>query len=278
MGGIKGLNSSTNKGLNIAIVTFLLILLCHSILGTISLRSFINLKALELIVAGVFLSVIISYSFETIIFTIHIIRDSFNIDIAYEDDIFSLYEFAIKVKKEGALKLESEILEHQNEFIIGAMSLVCDYETPSKIRDILEKDIESRRSRIFRAYNVLKMVAQVAPSFGLIGTLIGMIGLLSHIDTPKLIMTNMSSALVSTLYGALVSNFIAVPLMGRVKDLIDKKTLQYRMITEGAILIAQNDSVRNVFDKMNVMLPDNLRLQYPRNFGERNYEGNEITF
>jgi len=272
------LNNSTNKSLNIGIVAVLLILLCHSILGTISLESFINIKALELILAGVCLAVIISYSFETIIFTINTIKNSFNVEIDHESDIFTLYEFAVKVKKDGALKIESEILDHENEFVTSSMSLVCDYVKPENIRDILEKDIESRRAKLFKAYNVLKMISQVAPSFGLIGTLIGMVGLLSHINSPKLIMTNMSSALVSTLYGALVANFIAVPLMGRVKELIDKKTLQYRIITEGAILIAKNDSVRNVFDNMNVMLPDDLRLQYPRNFGERNYSEDEFKF
>jgi chemotaxis protein MotA len=271
------LDKSKNKSLKIGIITLLLILLCHSILGSISFKNFINLKALELIVSGVVLSIIISYSFETIIFTIHTIRNSFNVDIDYAMHIFTLYEFAIKVKKSGALKIESEILEEENEFIKSAMSLVCDHEKPDNIRDILEKDIESRRVKLFKAYNVLKMISQVAPSFGLVGTLIGMIGLLSHINNPKLIMVNMSSALVSTLYGALIANFIAVPLMGRVKELIDKRTLEYRIITEGTILIAKNDSVRNVFDKMNVMLPDDLRLQYPKNFRERNYTENEIA-
>lgn len=270
------MNSPRNKNLKIGIISLLLILLCHSILGSISFKSFINLKALELIVSGVILSIIISYSFETIIFTLDTIKSSFNVEIDYAMDIFTLYDFAVKVKKNGALKIESEILKQENQFIKSAMSLVCDYEKPDSIRDILEKDIESRRRKLLRAYNVLKMISQVAPSFGLIGTLIGMIGLLSHMNNPKLIMANMSSALVSTLYGALIANFIAVPLMGRVKELIDKKTLQYRIICEGAILIAKNDSVRNVFDKMNVMLPDNLRLQYPKNFGERNYTENEI--
>lgn len=271
------MNSSRNKSFKIGVITFLLILLCHSILGSISFKSFINIKALELIISGVILSIIISYSFETIIFTVNTIRTSFNIKIDYTSDILTLYELAIKVKKSGALKIQSEILNQENEFIRSAMSLVCDYEKPDSIRDILEKDIESRRIKLLRAYNVLKMVSQVAPSFGLIGTLIGMIGLLSHMNNPKLIMTNMSSALVSTLYGALIANFIAVPLMGRIKELIDKKTLEYKIITEGTILIAKNDSVRNVFDKMNVMLPDNLRLEYPKNFGERNYSEYEIT-
>ncbi|SKC46000.1 motility protein A [Maledivibacter halophilus] len=268
---------SKDKTLKIGVITFLLIIICHSIFGTISFKSFINFKALELIVAGVLLSTIISYSFETIIFTIHIIKSSFNAEIDHESAIFTLYEFAIKVKKDGALKIQSEILDHENDFIKSAMGLVCDYEKPDNIRDVLEKDIESRRNKLFKAYNVLKMISQVAPSFGLIGTLLGMVGLLSHIDNPKLIMANMSSALVSTLYGALIANFIAVPLMGRIKELIDKKTLEYRIITEGAILIAKNDSIRNVFDKMNVMLPDDLRFEYPKNFSERDYSENEIT-
>ncbi len=236
----------------------------HSIIGTISLKSFLNLKALEIIVAGVLISIIISYSFDTLLFSYHVIRESFETEIDYETELFTIYEFAKEIKQNGPLKLESKILKLEDDFTRDAMSLICDSINSEAIAEVLTKDIESRRIKMLRAYNVLKMISQVAPSFGLIGTLLGMIGLLSNMDNPQLIVSNMSSALVSTLYGAMIANFIAVPLMGRVSELINKKTLKYNMIAEGVILISKNDTVRNVFDNMNVMLPDNMRLEYPR--------------
>ncbi len=253
-----------NNILKFATITFLVIILIHSILGTLSFKDFLNLKALEIIIAGILISVIISYSFDTLVFSVNVIRDSFSTEIDYETDIYTLYEFAKDMKRQGPLKLQSKISEVDNDFMRNSLNLICDCEGIETIREVLQKDIESRRIKLLRAYNVLRMVSQVAPAFGLIGTLLGMIGLLSNMDNPQLIVANMSSALVSTLYGALIANFIAIPLMGRVNELINKKTLQYNMIAEGIILIAKKDTVRNVFDKMNVMLPDNMRLEYPR--------------
>lgn len=258
------MNRFNNNSKKLAIISLLIIILLHSIIGTISIKDFFNLKALEIIVAGILISIIISYSFETLFFTYGVIKESFETEIDYETDLLTIYEFSKKIKQDGPLKLESKILSLEDDFTRDAMSLICDCVDTQSIGEVLQKDIESRRIKMLRAYNVLKMVSQVAPAFGLIGTLLGMIGLLSNMNNPQLIVSNMSSALVSTLYGAMIANFIAVPLMGRVMELINKKTLKYNMIAEGVILISKNDTVRNVFDKMNVMLPDNMRLEYPR--------------
>ncbi|MCT4618482.1 MAG: MotA/TolQ/ExbB proton channel family protein [Marinisporobacter sp.] len=253
-----------NKNFKISIILVLLALLVHSLVDTISLKSFFNLTALEIIFSGIFISIIVSFSFDTLINTIAMIKKSFSDKIDYEGTIHKVHTLSIKIKRDGVLSIQSDIETEENTFLRDAMILLNDYKKPDTMRDILIKDIESRRSNLYRPYNVLKMVAHIAPSFGLIGTLLGLVGLLSNIHEVNLIMSNMASALVSTLYGSLIANFIAVPLMGRLKEYIDKNILQYNIITEGILLIAQNDTARNVFDKMNVMLNENTRLTYPR--------------
>ncbi|TCO77484.1 motility protein A [Marinisporobacter balticus] len=266
-----------NKKVKLAIIILLIMLLVHSIVGSISLKAFLNLTALEIIVAGIFLSVIISFSFDTLIGTIKMIKLSFFHKIDYTTMIYKVHELSIKVKREGVLSIQSDIEEEEHTFLRDAMILLNDYKKPEAMRDILEKDIASRRSNLYRAHNVLKMIAHISPSFGLIGTLLGLVGLLSNIHQTDLIMNNMASALVSTLYGSLIANFIAVPLMGRLKEYIDENILQYSIITEGILLISQNDTARNVFDKMNVMLKEDARLVYPRKkIGERNRESDEV--
>lgn len=247
----------------VIIVTLLLIVLVHSIMGSISWVDFINVSALELILAGILLSLIISYPFSTLTSSIKLIRESFRNDIDYEVAIYKIYRYAVKNKKDGLINIQSSIESEEDSFIRSGMTLVCDYEKAEDIETVLSKEIHAKEVNLYRTYNVLKMMAQVAPAFGLVGTLIGMVGLLSHINEPSMIASNMATALVSTLYGALIANFIAVPLMGRVKDFIDKKMLLYRIITEGIILIARNDSTRNVFDKMNSMLMDDEKMIYP---------------
>ncbi|WDV47280.1 MotA/TolQ/ExbB proton channel family protein [Clostridiaceae bacterium M8S5] len=245
------------------LIVLLIIVLIHSLIGNVSVKSLFNLGAIELIFAGVLLTIIISFSFDTLLFTVKILRKSFKDDIDYEGGIHTIYNYAIKVKKHGVIKIEPEV-EKEPEFIKNSMLLVCDYVKPNDMKDILDKEIQATENHLYRAYNVVKLIAQVAPAFGLIGTLIGMIGLLSHLNDTSLLANSMSCALVSTLYGAIVANFIAVPLMGRIKEYIYKKILYYKIIAEGCVLISKNDTTRNVFEKMNSMLPQEKKLIYPR--------------
>ncbi|WHH59357.1 MotA/TolQ/ExbB proton channel family protein [Petroclostridium sp. X23] len=256
----------TNRNTKLIVIGILAVLLLHAILGSIPIKAVFNLAALEIIFAGICLAAIISFPFSTVMDTVIIIKESFQHQIAYEDAIYKIHKLAIKIKREGVLSIKQEIDMEKDIFLRDAMVLLNDYKKPDNIQDILSKDIETRRANFQKPYNVLKMMAQVAPSFGLIGTLIGLIGLLSNIDQPRLIMGNMAAALVSTLYGSLIANFVAIPLMGRLKEYTDSHILRYTIITEGIVLIAREETSRDIFDKMNVMLKEEQRLQYPRKF------------
>lgn len=252
------------KNGKIPIVIVLVALIIHSIVDSISMAALFNLHAMEIIIAGILLSVIVGFSFQTFLDTAALIKRSFTEPVRYEEDIHKVHQVAIKVKKEGLLSLQKDIVDEEDAFLRDALILLNDYRKQEAIRDVMEKDIESRRTNLFRSYNLLKVVSYVAPSFGLIGTLIGMIGLLSHLDQTQAIMNHMATALVSTLYGSLIASFIAIPLMVRVKEYNEKIILRHQIVMEGILLIASNDSTRNVFDNMNVMLDEEDRLIYPR--------------
>lgn len=265
------------KNKKLIIIGLMVLVIGHSLISSISLELLFNLTALQIIFAGIFISIFISFSMTTLTDTLKITKESFTKEIDYTEDIFKIHSLAGKVKKDGLLSLNSDIDVEQDTFLRDGMILLNDYKKPEVIRDILEKDIEAREVNLYKSYNVFKMIAHVAPSLGLIGTLVGLIGLLSSIDQPYSIMNNMAAALVSTLYGSLIANFIATPIMIRIKEYIDKNVLRYNIITEGLLLVAKEDSARNVFDKMNVMLKEEKRLQYPdKRINERNYQSYEF--
>jgi len=255
--------NSHNRNTKTIVVTVLMLIVLHSLVSSISLKAFINITALEIIFGGLFLSIIVSFSFETLLNTFYTIKSSFSEKIDYSEYIHHLHRVSIQVKRDGPLSISNFIEDEEDVFLRDAMILLNDYKKTSAIKDILEKDIDSRLTNLYTPYNVLKMVSHIAPAFGLTGTLLGLIGLLSHINETNMIMYNMASALVSTLYGSLIANFIAVPLMGKTKNHIDQNILKYNIIKEGILLISQNDSPRNVFDTMNVMLREDERLEYP---------------
>ncbi|SET37693.1 chemotaxis protein MotA [Natronincola peptidivorans] len=270
-------NNFWKKNQKQIIIAVMVLVIGQSLISSISLKVLLNLTAIQIIFAGIFISVLVSFPMTTLSDTTRITKESFQKEIDYAEDIYKIHSLAVKVKKDGLLSLQSDIDVEQDTFLRDGMILLNDYKKPEVIRDILEKDIESRETNLFKAYNVFKMISHIAPSLGLVGTLVGLIGLLSNIHQPYEIMNNMAAALVSTLYGSLIANFIAVPIMVRIKEYIDKNILRYNIITEGLLLVARNDSARNVFDKMNVMLKEEKRLEYPdKRMKERNYKPYEF--
>lgn len=253
-----------NQNIKIPIMIILGLIMLQGLLGTISYKILFNLNAFQIIFSGILISTFISFPMEVLFNTVIAIKNSFTKEINYEDTILKVYELSIKVKKDGLLSIQEDIAHEEDEFLRDAMILLNDYKKADAIEDILNNDIESRYVELFRPYNVMKMVANISPAFGLIGTLVGMIGLLANINEPQQIMGNMAYALVSTLYGSLIANFLAFPLMARIQEHNEQKLLELRMIKEGVLLIAKDDNTRNVFDKMNVMLREEKRLIYPR--------------
>lgn len=254
----------TSKKIKIPIIIIFTLIMIQGLLGNISYKVLFNLNAFQIIFAGIFITIFISFPMEVLINTVKAIKNSFIKDVDYEETILKVYDLSVKVKKDGLLSIQDDILYEEDVFLKDAMILLNDYKRSNAIEDILNNDIESRYVELYKPYNVMKMIANISPAFGLIGTLAGMIGLLANINQPQEIMGNMSYALVSTLYGSLVANFIAIPLMARIQEYNEQKLLKYRMIKEGVILISKDDNTRNVFDKMNVMLKEEKRLVYPR--------------
>lgn len=259
-------NQNENRNIKIPIMIFFMIILFISLMTSIPLKMLFNLNAFIIIFAGILISIFISFPMDVINNTIIAIRYSFSDDIDYERTINKVYQLSVKVKKDGLLSIGQDIDYEENTFLRDGMILLNDYKKEDAIEDIMDHDIQSRYVELMKPYNVMKMVANIAPAFGLIGTLVGMIGLLTKINIPAEIMGNMASALVSTLYGSLVANFVAFPAMARIKEYNDNKLLECRMIKEGILLIAKGDSTRNVFDKMNVMLKEDKRVKYPKDY------------
>lgn len=275
--GKKGKIDLKIKNIKIPIMIVFVVIMLQALMGTISYKILFNLNAFQIIFAGIFISIFISFPMEVLINTVNAVRDSFIKQINYEKTIHRVYDLSVKIKKDGLLSIQDDIEYEEDSFLRDAMILLNDYKRPDTIEDILNNDIESRHVELYKPYNVMKMIANIAPAFGLIGTLVGMIGLLANINRPQEIMNNMAYALVSTLYGSLVANFIAFPLMARIQEYNEQNLLKYRMIKEGILLIAKEDTTRNVFDKMNVMLKEENRLVYPREYQqERTNESYEF--
>jgi len=141
--------------------------------------------------------------------------------------ITQVVDLADMARKSGLLALEGAEIEH--DFLKKGIGLLVDGHDGDVVKSILEKDVRMASERHTLAGSVFKSMADVAPAMGMIGTLVGLVAMLSNMDDPKSIGPAMAVALLTTLYGAIMANMVGIPISQKLtmRDKEDKvsKTL-----------------------------------------------------
>ena len=129
---------------------------------------------------------------------------------APEELIEKAVQLADSARKGGFLALEEA--EIPNAFMQKGVNMLVDGHDADVVRGTLEKDIELTYSRHNTAISVFKQLGDLGPAMGMIGTLIGLVAMLSNMSDPKAIGPAMAVALLTTMYGAIQANCIFLPL------------------------------------------------------------------
>ncbi len=165
------------------------------------------------------------------------------------DDILSL---AVEAKKSGILGLEKVKIE--NPFLKKGIQLAIDGVEPELIESILKIELNYMEERHNTGRSMLEELGDSAPAFGMIGTLIGLVAMLTKMDDPKAIGPGMAVAILTTLYGALLANALFLPLAAKLKLYGDLESTQKNLIIQGILAIAQGDHPAVVQEKLSSFL------------------------
>ena len=115
--------------------------------------------------------------------------------------------------KAGVLVLQLK----ENEFLNGGVQLLVDGHDPDVVKQLLNKEVTQTVERHARGASIFEALGDVSPAMGMVGTLIGLVAMLSNMDDPKSIGPAMAVALLTTLYGAMLANIIAIPVADKLK-------------------------------------------------------------
>lgn len=168
--------------------------------------------------------------------------------------ISSLVRLAEKARREGLLALEDDLQSERDEFLKKGIQLVVDGTDPDLVRSILEIEISYLEERHQLGQNIFKYTASVAPAFGMIGTLIGLIQMLTTLDNPDAIASSMGVALITSLYGALIANVIANPIAGKLSVRSRREVLLKELMVEGILSLQAGENPRIVEEKLKSFL------------------------
>ncbi|NIZ47453.1 motility protein A [Entomospira nematocerorum] len=169
--------------------------------------------------------------------------------------ITQLVGFAESARKDGLLSLDDAIKDVEDKFLSDGLRLVVDGTDPLIITKILELEMEKMDDRHSKGAGFFDTWAALAPAYGMLGTVIGLIGMMANLGDSAGIGSAMALALITTFYGSLVANSIALPIAMKLRLNHDKEMLQKEIMLEGILSIQSGDNPRILEQKLYSFLP-----------------------
>jgi chemotaxis protein MotA len=159
-----------------------------------------------------------------------------------DSQIEKIVEMADAARKGGFLALEEAEIE--NLFMQKGVDMLVDGHDVEVVRATLGKDIAMTTERHEFGATIFKSLGDVAPAMGMIGTLVGLVAMLSNMDDPQSIGPAMAVALLTTLYGAMLANLICIPIAVKLRNRAGEEKLNQSLILDGIIGIADGQNPR----------------------------------
>ena len=175
------------------------------------------------------------------------------------ETINKIIELSNVSRKEGLLALEEAAGSIDDEFLKKGIMLVVDGTDAELVRGILETDMLSMEERHKKTISFWEFWGEQGPAWGMIGTLLGLIAMLNKLSDPSAIGPQMSVALVTTLYGSLIANWLCTPIAGKLSVNNDMEVVNRQITIEGLLSIQAGENPRVIEEKLKSFLSPTVR-------------------
>ena len=175
------------------------------------------------------------------------------------DEIDRVVEYANLARKEGLLALESKLQEVDDGFMAKGIQLVIDGFSSDTVRDVMDLEAEWQRQRHSLGKKIFDQMGMFAPAFGMIGTLVGLVQMLQNLSDPSSIGAGMATALITTLYGAILANMVFLPLAGKLGVRAKQEALMRELMIEGIVAIQSGEKPQLIREKLEGFIAPSAR-------------------
>ncbi len=173
--------------------------------------------------------------------------------------IKNIIDLANVARKEGLLALEEAANGIEDPFLKKGVMLVVDGTDPELVRGILETDLNNVDSRHKTVISFWEKWAELGPAWGMIGTLIGLVDMLKKLDDASAIGPAMAVALLTTLYGSLIANWLCNPVAAKLKVNHEQELMIKDITVEGLLSIQAGENPRIIEEKLKSFLAPSER-------------------
>lgn len=223
-----------------------------------SLGMFVDVPSILIVLVGSTLVVLMKFSLAGFLSAGKVAAKAFAFKLDKPEEIIeSVVELADAARKGGLLSLEGK--EIPNPFLAKGIQLLIDGHDADVVRSLMSRDRDLAVARHGSGAQVFSALGDVGPAMGMIGTLIGLVAMLSNMDDPKSIGPAMAVALLTTLYGAMLANMVAIPIADKLKLRMGEEELIKTMAIDAILAIQAGQNPRVIESMLRTYLPEGKR-------------------
>lgn len=221
---------------------------------------FFNIPSLLIVVAGSIFATMTKFGLKQYMSCIKVSLKAFIYRSESPEEIIAkVLELSNVARKNGLLALEN--VEIKNEFLKQGIQYMVDGLEPDVVRSTLQKEMYQTLDRHEKGQKIFRGLGDVAPAMGMIGTLVGLVQMLAMMDDPKTIGPSMAVAIITTLYGAVIANVIALPLADKLELRSQEEELSKLMIIDAVMGIQAGQNPRVIEELLKMYLPGTMRSE-----------------
>lgn len=237
--------------------------------GFAGLKFFWDFPSVIITIGGSFSSVLTSYSMNEFLSGLKSFPLVLKTPVSNEGEIIkNIIDLSNVARKEGLLALEEAANGIEDAFLKKGVLLIVDGTDPELVRSILETELVYIETRHKKTIGFWENVASLGPAWGMIGTLVGLVLMLQNLDDPSSIGPNMAVALITTLYGSLLANWISQPIANKLSSNNNVEIMMKEVMIEGLLSIQAGENPRVIEEKLKSFLSPKQREVISDNGGD----------
>jgi len=241
----------------VGIVFGIAILSAATFFATDNVAVFINFPGLAIVLGGTLASTFICYPLKEALRVINTFLTALKREeLPIENYIDALVSIAREASARGKIHLEAALPGIENEFLKNAIQMLVDGYSREEIKEILDTRIEQTYQQELSSAGIYRTMAKFSPAYGIIGTLIGLVGMMQSMGSSVARLgPHMAVALTTTLYGILMANLFYLPIAVKVEKRIEERVILMCVIRDGTMFIKDKTPAPIVMDKLKAYLP-----------------------
>lgn len=219
---------------------------------------FVNVPSILIVVGGTIAVTLVKYPLAHTLNAVSVGLKAFFHQSESPVELIQLaIELATVARRDGLLGLENA--EIKNPFFAKGVRLAVDGYEEEYVRKVLALEINQTIERHERGKHIFTGMGEAAPAMGMIGTLIGLVQMMSNMSDPKSIGPAMAVALLTTLYGAVISNATCLPIADKLHHRSKEEKMTKKLIVEAVSAIQNGVSPKILEEMLVTYLPGRVR-------------------